>query len=220
IPGRHKPGYHAKLHDKERFADMLIDLAGCVAPRVSIMDAVVGMEGDGPGAGTPRRIGLLLGSTNPLALDVAASEIAGLSRESNPILMAAQRRGIVPSCIEEVQIEGADISELRISDFKFPSTISDGFGISEDAAWFQRMGMKLFGKDMSRKPWVDKDKCIGCGICRDSCPVKAISITDTAPKYAKIDDEHCIRCYCCHELCAEKAIELRESFLYRHAVRR
>ena len=59
IPGLAKPGYHAKLHDKHHFADMMLDLAEFVSPRVSIMDAVMGMEGDGPGAaGTPRPIGL------------------------------------------------------------------------------------------------------------------------------------------------------------------
>ena len=49
IPGLAKPGYHAKLHDKGHFADMLLDLAAYVSPRISIMDAVVGMEGEGPG---------------------------------------------------------------------------------------------------------------------------------------------------------------------------
>ena len=40
IPGLSKIGYHAKLHDKARFADMLLDLALYTAPRLSIMDAV------------------------------------------------------------------------------------------------------------------------------------------------------------------------------------
>jgi uncharacterized protein (DUF362 family)/ferredoxin len=219
IPGLHKPGYHAKLHDKERFADMLLDLAGCVAPRITIMDAVVGMEGDGPGAGTPRHIGLLLGSTSPLALDVVAGEIVGLKRDRNPIMPAAQRRGLVPSRLEEVEIVGADIAELRVPNFKFPSTVSDDVGIVGDANLFQRMALKIFGKNMSRKPWVVKDKCIACGICEDSCPMKAISLIHHERHYAEIDHKRCIRCYCCHEMCAEKAIELRESFMYRRGIK-
>ena len=118
IPGLAKPGYHAKLHDKRRFADMLLDLAEYVAPRLSIMDAVVGMEGEGPGvSGVPRHIGLLLGATNPLALDVVAAEIIGLKREQNPLLAAAASRGLTPTRLEEVTIIGADISELRVSDY-------------------------------------------------------------------------------------------------------
>ena len=213
-PGLHKPGYHAKLHDKERFVDMLLDLAGCVAPRISIMDAIEGMEGEGPGAGTPRQIGLLLGSRNQLALDVVASEIIGLHRERNPILLAAEKRHLSPTHLEEVQIIGADISELRIPDYKFPATLYDGVGIG-DATWLQKLATMIFKNDMSPRPWIVKDKCIACGICRDSCPMKAISVLEKKGEYAHIDYKHCIRCYCCHELCAEKAIELRKSFLYQ-----
>mgnify|MGYP001812819469 FL=1 len=49
IPGLSKTGYHAKLHDVQRFAGMLLDLAQCVSPRLTIMDAVVAMEGAGTG---------------------------------------------------------------------------------------------------------------------------------------------------------------------------
>jgi len=91
IPGLLKPGYHAKLHDTGHFANMLLDLMEYVSPRVSIMDAVIGMEGEGPGAaGEPRHIGLLLASKNPLALDIVAGEIIGLNRENNPVLIAAE----------------------------------------------------------------------------------------------------------------------------------
>ena len=43
------------------------------------MDAVLAMEGEGPGSsGTPRQVGLLLLSDNPLALDVIAGELEEL----------------------------------------------------------------------------------------------------------------------------------------------
>src|SRR6056297_2968156 len=48
VPGLIKPGYHAKLSDTRRFAGMMLDLADFIAPRLSVMDAVVAMEGDGP----------------------------------------------------------------------------------------------------------------------------------------------------------------------------
>ena len=87
---------------------MLLDLSGLVAPRLSIMDAVVGMEGEGPGAsGTPRAIGLLLACESPLALDLVAAEIVGLPRAHNPVLLAAERRGLTPVRIEDVEVVGA-----------------------------------------------------------------------------------------------------------------
>lgn len=215
IPGLNKPGYHAKLQDKERFAHMLLDLAAYVSPRVSVMDAVLGIEGEGPGAaGIPRRIGLLLGARNPLALDVVAGEIMGLPRERNPVLIAAEKRGLAPTRLEEVTVVGADLATLRIQDYRFPATIFEGTGLGK-LTWWQRPLVPIFKQGMSLRPGIIEDKCIACGICRDSCPSEAIAILEKNRKYARIDDRRCIRCYCCHELCPQKAIELREGFLYK-----
>ena len=52
-------------------------------------------------------------------------------------------------------------------------------------------------------PWIDKEKCIGCGICVDECPVDTIFIRD---EKAEIDMESCIRCGKCHEVCPEDAV--------------
>jgi len=219
IPGLAKPGYHANLRDRTRFAEMLLDLAEYVSPRFSIMDAIIGLEGDGPGsAGIPRPIGLLLGSRNQLALDVVAAEIIGLSREYNPVLIAAEKRGLAPTRLEEVQLVAAKIPEIRISNYKFPSTIFEGMGLGP-LPWWQKLLQPLFRNGMSRAPQILKDKCIGCGVCYDSCPMQAITIIENKRKYASIEDKRCIRCYCCHELCPEKAVELRGSLLYRRMMK-
>ncbi|MBF0530824.1 MAG: DUF362 domain-containing protein, partial [Deltaproteobacteria bacterium] len=102
IPGLVKPGYHAKLHDTNRFAAMLLDLTELVSARFFLMDAVTAMEGDGPMAGKPRPVGLILAALNPLALDVVGGEIIGLDRENNPILVEAEKRGLGPTRLEDV----------------------------------------------------------------------------------------------------------------------
>jgi ferredoxin len=214
IPGLAKPGYHANLWDKNHFADMLLDLAEYVSPRLSIMDAVTGMEGDGPGvSGTPRRIGLLLGSKNPLALDVVASEIIGLPLAQNPLLTAAARRGL-PASIEEIDVIGADISKIRISDYRLPATVAD-MSFASHLTWWQKPLEPYIRNWLSQAPQVADETCIGCGICRDSCPKSAITIVKKQRKYAHIDEKVCIRCYCCHELCPEGAVDLRRSFMHR-----
>ena len=211
IPGLSKPGYHAKLNNVQRFAGMLLDLAAYVSPRLTIMDAVVAMEGDGPGAGDPRPVGLLLGSKNPLALDVVAGEIMNLDRTRNPILVEADRRGLSPIRIEDIEIIGADLAAVQVPDFKQPQTSARRFGL-DPGPWYQRMIEPMFKHAFTVRPKVMWHRCIACGTCIEGCPVEAISFVK---ERAFIDDDKCIRCYCCHEVCPEEAIGLYSSWLYR-----
>ena len=207
IPGLTKPGYHANLKTPGPFAGMCLDLVSFLAPRLSIMDAVIGMEGMGPQNGTPRQIGWLFASASPLALDCVAGHIMGLKRTQNPILLEAEKRGMQPHRIEQVELVGAKLDELRVPNFKLPATILSGLGSKS---------MALFGpviqNALTLRPEVITDRCVGCGFCRDACPVQVIAMVE---KRAVINPKHCIRCYCCHEMCPEKAVELKQGILYR-----
>jgi uncharacterized protein (DUF362 family)/ferredoxin len=211
IPGLSKPGYHAKLQDLERFSAMLLDLVNCISPRLSIMDAVLAMEGDGPGTGDPRQVGLLIGSENPLALDVVASEIMDLAREENPIILQAEKLGFMPIRLEDINVLGADMDEVRVPDFEQPQILGHRLGFGR-LPWYQRMLEPLFKDAFTISPQVIRNKCVACGVCIEGCPMEAISFVKNC---AFIDDEKCIRCYCCHEMCPETAIGLKRSWLYR-----
>jgi ferredoxin len=212
IPGLAKPGYHAKLHDRDRFADMLLDLCTYVAPRLSFLDAVIGMEGDGPSAGAPRKLGLLLASANPLALDIVAGEIMGLEEKDNPLLVQARKQGMHPSTFEEVEVVGMEKENLRVADFTLPSVIQSGTGINAPA-WIQNIMQALLKNGVTAKPVILRDTCTGCGVCMKACPMDTITLT--SDNKATIEYDNCIRCYCCHEMCPEKAIELRHGLLYK-----
>ena len=69
IPGVIKPEYHFRFPKYEDFADMIVDLDEYFHPVLSIADAVVGMEGNGPTAGTPCKMGFLLASRSPHTLE-------------------------------------------------------------------------------------------------------------------------------------------------------
>lgn len=207
IPGLTKPGYHAKLKQKSHFANMLIDLCNYISPRLSIMDAVIGMEGDGPHNGEPRNVGLLVGSTSPLALDVVAGEIMGLPKDKNPVLVEAEKRGLSPVDLDQLELIGADPTELRIADYKLPSTVP---GLSDRIF---RVVYPIFKNGFSVFPRIIESKCLSCGSCRDACPMHVITVVDKTP--AQIETKNCIRCYCCHEMCPHNAIELHTSRLYR-----
>ncbi len=205
IPGRAKVGYHGTMTTRELFAAMLLDLMALAPPKLTIMDAVIGMEGEGPSGGRPRRIGLLIASDDPLALDIVASEIMGLPQERNPLLTEAKKRNLHPSGLEDVDVIGVPKEQLRIEGFKLPSSFAkERFHLS---ALFAPVAKSFFTVD----PRIIKTKCTACGACRDACPRDAITVDETA----EIDKKKCIRCYCCHEMCAYNAVELHRSLFYR-----
>jgi len=211
IPGLSKPGYHAKLHDMQRFSGMLLDLSQYVSPRLTIMDAVLAMEGDGPGTGDPRQVGLLIGSENPLALDVVAGEIMGIDRTENPVIMEAERRALRPNSLDDIEVIGANLPDVKIPDFRRPQTFAGKLGL-ERMPWYQRILEPLFKNAFTVRPRVIWHRCIACGTCIEGCPMEAISFVK---ERAFIDDDKCIRCYCCHEICPEEAIALYSSWLYQ-----
>ena len=213
IPGLSKVGYHATHPDHATFADVLLDLTGYVKPRLSLMDGILAMEGDGPGSsGTPRQAGLLLAAANPLALDTAAGAIMNLPRQDNPVLLAAERRGLTPCRMEDVELIGSTVEELRMADYKFPASTKSN--LMDFLGPLARPAERLCKKALSQTPRIDGAKCVGCGICAKSCPGQAIAMTAPGKK-ARISQKACIHCYCCHELCPQKAVELHQSWLGR-----
>ena len=213
IPGLSKVGYHATHPDHETFADVLLDLTGYVKPRLSLMDGILAMEGDGPGSsGIPRQAGLLLAAANPLALDTAAGAIMNLPRQDNPVLLAAERRGLTPCRMEDVELIGGTVEELRMADYKFPASTKSN--LMDFLGPLARPAERLCKKALSQTPRIDGAKCVGCGICAKSCPGQAIAMTAPGKK-ARISQKACIHCYCCHELCPQRAVELHQSWLGR-----
>lgn len=211
IPGLLKVEYHFKMPDLMDFARLLIDIAQFIKPELSIMDAIVGMEGDGPSAGQPRQIGALLLSTDPFALDVAATDLIGLKPEKVPTIRAARERGLVSRPVE-IDLKGDPRSLWNIENFHVPkNNVSINF-----LDRFPLPGKKArrFLLDRLRpRPVFHHDKCMGCNHCLESCPPKALAMNNQ--KHPAVDLDICIRCFCCQELCPCQAVEIYRPWLGR-----
>jgi Pyruvate/2-oxoacid:ferredoxin oxidoreductase delta subunit len=172
------------------------------------MDAVVGMEGNGPLSGTPAPVGLILASRNPHALDSVACRIIGIAANIVPTLSLAEERGLIDG---EPVIVGDDPACLAVSPFHLPDT-------ARPAGLLMKISRKILARFQRGSrfllpyPEVISSACIGCGACVRICPVEAASHHE---RRAAINLSRCIRCYCCHESCEEAAITLRQGLLSR-----
>ncbi|URA10203.1 DUF362 domain-containing protein [Thermospira aquatica] len=205
VQGLQKSRFHLQFPERERFAQMIVDLYLLVNPVMSLMDAVVAMEGEGPQGGSPRKVGLLLASDDTLALDIVASQLIGYKVEQIPILQKAL--ALMPEGYKEsIEIVGIDREEARIGDFVLVKEVSDTGFIKERFPWLFALARNL----LVPRPFFLHQKCIRCGRCIQICSAQALSWRmKGGQKQVAIDYTRCIRCFCCHEICPVEAIELR-----------
>lgn len=208
LPGVQKATFHARLKDEFLFAEMLVDLAELISPKLHIMDGVMGMEGNGPRNGRMRPIGVVMISTNPHALDHCVARIMNLDPLLVPTLRVAQSRGLYQP--EEIEILGEALDSFVIEDFDVNRAKASTTGQ-------QKFYMDLFRDWVTPKPVIDIEKCTRCGRCVSVCPAKpkALGFINGRERPPQYEYEHCIRCYCCQEVCPDEAIFIRTPLLGR-----
>ncbi|MBP1929271.1 uncharacterized protein (DUF362 family)/Pyruvate/2-oxoacid:ferredoxin oxidoreductase delta subunit [Methanolinea mesophila] len=205
IPGLEKPVFHARFPEPERFAGMLLDLHALLRPALHIVDAVVGMEGDGPTGGDPRQVGVILAGTNAVAVDYVLCRVLGMEPLDVPVIRAAVARGWLDEKGADIAVLGEPLEHVKVRNFKKPSTYrGEGKGIREKR--FLR-ALYTLGRVYAMRPRTVRHRCTCCGKCAAICPAGAIRIERGG---AVIDLSRCIRCYCCHEMCTDNAIMLEQ----------
>jgi uncharacterized protein (DUF362 family)/NAD-dependent dihydropyrimidine dehydrogenase PreA subunit len=197
LPGRTKINAHANKNLK-KFCNLLLDIYSTVKPQICIMDGIIGMEGNGPNNGIIRETGLIIASTNAIALDVIAADIIGYKFKDLEFLKQAEKRNLVP----------ADINVLGEKNVQvlYKKPLSHRFGVIVNL-------FNFFIKGLQAGFEADKKKCVKCGTCVKACPQGAI----TMKEYPEWDKKKCIMCYCCHEQCPYDAIRLRKPFFAKLA---
>ena len=213
IPGSHKTEYHFRFEDENDFAGVLLDICEFAKPALTIMDAVVGMEGYGPTNGHPRQVGLVLASADPYKLDVVAASIIGLDPKKVPTIREAAARGHCTFRAEDVETAGPALADVAVLDFDKPTT-KVAFNVYD---WIlPKPVAKWLDKRLKAKPRFKLQVCKGCGECARSCPAKAIELVDHKPV---VEMGKCISCFCCHELCRYDAVDIKRPWIMRVLMR-
>jgi uncharacterized protein (DUF362 family)/Pyruvate/2-oxoacid:ferredoxin oxidoreductase delta subunit len=203
IPGTRKRELHFQAPGVQDFSSILVDVLALVQPGLTIMDGILGQEGNGPGmSGTPHRYGCLAASADPVALDTVMIEALGYRQHEVLHVVEAGARGLGVSDLDRIQIEGnpgvPDFGELRLPDshwyFRAP-------------AWAAAPLRRI----TRLRPRMTDTACTGCGKCAEACPRAAI--TPGQPPTFNLD--RCIGCLCCAEVCSQGAIVPHRNLIAR-----
>lgn len=210
VPGTLKATWHTRMPNANNFCKMLLDLNTVVNTNFAILDGIIGMEGNGPKSGNPKKMNTLIMGKSLSAVDSTAVRLIGYDNPLDiPLLKEVydQQWGEVLS--KNIEILGESIEDMKVSDFQLCRKAGSFYFISPTVTNFLR---DLIAPD----PSLINEKCIGCGRCKEVCPEKDKVIKMVKNKDKTIptwDMKECIRCFCCQELCPCGAIELKYSIL-------
>jgi len=209
IPANGKKNVHLLAPKNRSMARALVDVFEMVQPHITIMDAVIGMEGNGPNAGDPRKIGLIIAGLDGVALDAVASTIIGFDPMKVPIIRYAHERKLGTADMSIINVSGEKINDVLVADFKKPSSSAQDFASNYIPNFLLA---KMFDNSCSSVSSIYEPNCTRCYECIRNCPAKAMSAPDGK---VIVDENKCIGCYCCDEVCNYKAIVMKRTFLGR-----
>jgi uncharacterized protein (DUF362 family)/NAD-dependent dihydropyrimidine dehydrogenase PreA subunit len=196
IPGALKANLHYRSGDTLRFNQVIVEVFSLRVPDLFIMDAIVGMEGNGPASPDLRDIGQILAADNAVAMDAVMARMMGIDPQILPFLKMARDRGLGDYEASAIELIG-DLTV--IPDFKYPPVLQRAEAMVPGMEQF-------FLSRINLRPKADPDLCTGCGTCVEQCPASALSLDDSIPQ---VDKDVCVACFCCQEICPEMAITLQ-----------
>lgn len=215
VYGFNKGAAHAIYPSADVFAKMLADLNTLIKPRLHIMDGILAMEGNGPQSGDPVKMNVIIVSSDPVAVDATFCRLVHL----NPELVFTNVHG------QNYSVGTWEEDNIEVLTENGPVSLTEAVKKWGNPDFNVPRGNNFNGtlpfvgsllKYLDRKPIVNKEICIGCGVCIDACPLdeKAIFFKDGKPAY---NYRKCIKCYCCQEMCPMKAINVKDTLISKIA---
>lgn len=123
VPGKMKAWWHMEAgKDANRFGEMLVETAKAINPDLTIIDGIIGHQGNGPSGGEPRQLGILGASRDVFALDKVIVEILGVNPKQVPTVVAQMLLGYGAD-LNVIDFPLEHPSMLQISDWKLPTAL-------------------------------------------------------------------------------------------------
>ncbi len=208
VPGLIKAEYHFQYPELKNFSNMLVDVSRYKTPVLSFMDGIVGMEGEGPSSGDLRKVGAVIASSSPYALDAVACQLVKIDPLTVPTIQRSIERGLIQQDFSNILLKGVPLGEFGLEPFKTPEIVDVNFAKGRVPGFLEGPVNRV----LLPRPVFEHDRCISCGDCKKVCPAQVIHFENKKP-YA--DLKNCIRCFCCQELCPVKAVHVKHSLLKR-----
>ncbi|GAB6124699.1 DUF362 domain-containing protein [Humidesulfovibrio idahonensis] len=193
LPGAQKAHLHKLSGSPERFQEVVVDVFRLRPPDFILVDAILGMQGNGPASTDLRWVGRILAGENAVAVDGVICRMMGMDPARLRLLGKAKALGLGDFAAESIELLG---TLTPIEGFRLPP---------QDGATHQAATLGILENRIAMRPKADPARCTACGTCVAQCPAQALSITDGL---AVVDKALCIGCFCCQEMCPEKAISL------------
>jgi Pyruvate/2-oxoacid:ferredoxin oxidoreductase delta subunit len=208
IVGANKAMWHLKAgKDYDTFATVLVQILEAVKPTVSIIDGILGMEGDGPSFGSPRHVGIVAASSDAVALDATVCRLLGFPVNTLRTCVVGDSMGVGVTDSDRIGVVGDELDGFPLRDFKLPKSATVAWNLSS-----RNPARRFLENHVITRPAIDDSACSLCKICLDHCPPAAICERDGK---MVIDYRKCISCFCCQEICSSDAVRVVQPRLGR-----
>lgn len=202
VTGLFKAECHSRSPREEEFAKIIAKVHSLVKPALTIVDGIVGLEGDGPAAGRPRKLGLVVAGADAVAIDSCIAKLIGLEPLDISVTKEAFKMGLGEAHLPDIEVLGCPLKDAAVKNFKMPQTAA--------LRIIPRFLVHRLARFIRFKPAIDAAICKRCNLCKITCPVGAIALDS---RECVIDYDKCVKCLCCHEVCPYKAIYIRRNIL-------
>lgn len=211
LPGGHKCRLHELAPTPRKLAHAILDLHSVLPVRMAIVDAIIGLSGQGMRrAAVPRKVGAVVAGEDLVAVDSVCADLIGMTPRRVLTCRLGQTRGFGVGDLSRIDVcEPSGAGLLARTPIQFDKAGFEPKRIGPFARYFYKI------RGHSVKPHLDAARCEKCGRCAKGCPVHAIAMSPLP-----VIGKSCIRCYRCHENCPPGAMGLRCHPLLRKSFRK